>query len=114
HKLHEQVYGQSNLYSGTEITSIRVTVKRSVAKEKVRFLNKYKTTNKELFHYRDVYFGELDKYIRTPVYEKSAFPTEKIKEGPLIITEENSTTVVPLNWSVRLASNNSLILDYST
>src|SRR5699024_5570241 len=59
HSLHEQVYGQSNFSSGTEITSLRVTVRQSIAKEKVRFLNKKEKTDEKLLNYRDVYFDKF-------------------------------------------------------
>src|SRR5699024_2705260 len=109
HSLHEQVYGQSNFSSGTEITSLRVTVRQSIAKEKVRFLNKKEKTNEKLLNYRNVYFDKFGEYAKTPVYDRSSFSIEGAKQGPLIIIEENSTTLVPPNWSVKLASNNSLV-----
>lgn len=57
---------------------------------------------------RPVYFQ--DHFIDTPVYERSHLPPQTILQGPVLIEQEDSTTVVPPQVAVEVDPHGNLIL----
>jgi N-methylhydantoinase A len=57
---------------------------------------------------RPVYFH--DHFIDTPVYERSCLPSGTILQGPVLIEQEDSTTVVPPQVRVEIDPYGNLIL----
>ncbi len=57
---------------------------------------------------RPVYFQ--DHFIDTPVYERSRLPSGTILQGPVLIEQEDSTTVVPPQVRVEVDSYGNLVL----
>jgi N-methylhydantoinase A len=47
---------------------------------------------------RQVWFDEADEALDTPVHERSALPAGAVLEGPAIIDQLDSTTLVPPGW----------------
>lgn len=44
--------------------------------------------------WREVYFREVGKRLRTPIYQRSALPTGTVVEGPAVVEEFGATTVL--------------------
>ena len=47
---------------------------------------------------RRVWFDELPDAVETPIYERSAVPAGTVLDGPAIIDQLDSTTLVPPGW----------------
>jgi N-methylhydantoinase A len=54
-----------------------------------------------------------DEWVYTPVYRRDRLPRGFRAEGPALIDEYNSTTVVPDGWTVSVGPKASLILERS-
>ncbi|MBQ12007.1 MAG: hypothetical protein CMJ45_10715 [Planctomyces sp.] len=62
---------------------------------------------------RPVYFGGSNRWIDTPVVDRGGL-TDSPTEGPLIIEEYDSTTVVPPRWRASVDSWRNIILERGT
>jgi N-methylhydantoinase A len=62
---------------------------------------------------RDVIFaGERGPVTRkVPVYERGALHAGEVLTGPAIITQYDTTTVVPPEWSARVDAVSNLIIE---
>jgi N-methylhydantoinase A len=111
HQIHERVYGQNNRNSETELVSLRVTLRHLVTEEDVKSLKMVSSQLNQPIHHRQVYFDECADYVETPVYPKSLLPKEEVIHGPAIIAQVDTTIIVRPNWSVKLTSNDNLIME---
>jgi N-methylhydantoinase A/oxoprolinase/acetone carboxylase beta subunit len=62
---------------------------------------------------RDVIFaGENGPVVhKVPVYERAILHAGEVLAGPAIITQYDTTTVVPSEWSVRVDAVSNLIIE---
>ncbi|MEM4288096.1 MAG: hydantoinase/oxoprolinase family protein [Candidatus Caldarchaeum sp.] len=103
--LHEAVYGFRHSGENVEATAARLNViipraKPSLPKPK----NSGKSTKQAE---RKAYFGE---WLDTPIYHRQAVPTGFSQEGPAIIEEYDSTTVVPPGWRVTVDETGCMVM----
>ncbi|MEM7028795.1 MAG: hypothetical protein AAF629_04320 [Chloroflexota bacterium] len=59
---------------------------------------------------RSAIFTADSRAITVPVYDRYVLPSDFQADGPLIIEEAESTTIVPPDWSVMVDSSASLVL----
>jgi N-methylhydantoinase A len=82
-------------YVQIEIVNLRIValgiVKKPMLSEAIRTGN-IKDAYKET---RQVYFEETDGFTDTPIYEREKLPTGKVFEGPAIVEQPDTTTVMP-------------------
>lgn len=103
---HERVYG-FKLERRIEVTSIRVFAIRPRVKPrptKVRAAGRPKVKE-----YRRVF---LKEWVEAPVYDRLDLPPGFKSEGPLVVEEYGSTTVVPDAWSLRVDETGVLVLEH--
>ena len=62
---------------------------------------------------RKVYFGHADQWIDTPVIGRTSL-ADGPTEGPMIVEEYDSTTVVPPRWRVSQDEMNDIVLERIT
>ena len=62
-------------------------------------------------HHREVFFGGGAGWAETRLIRRSAVPVGEVIEGPAIITEDGSTTVVEPNMTVRRTDRDVLVVD---
>ncbi len=106
HKIHQALYGYSIRDSVIELIAFRVTAYGPTVKPQLISA----TVNADKQPDREVYFAS-DGWVKTCVFRRNAlFPDEPI-QGPVVIEEEGSTTVVPFNWTVTRMSNDVLIME---
>ncbi|MEM4288309.1 MAG: hypothetical protein QXV97_05830 [Candidatus Caldarchaeum sp.] len=103
--LHEAVYGFKHSGESVEVTAARLSViiprtKLNMPKPRNREAN-LKTAE------RKAHFGE---WLDTPVYSRELLPAGFSLEGPAIIEEYDSTTVVPPGWKVKVDETGSILI----
>ena len=59
---------------------------------------------------RDVYFGKTHGFVPTAVYERDALPRDAVLEGPTIIEEMSSTTIVLPGQTAEIDSTGNIIV----
>ncbi len=87
-----------------EVVTVRVFA--VVARKRPR-LREPEATGEPRPTYRRVYFGE---WVETPVYKREELPRGFKTEGPAVIEERHSATVVPPRWRVEVGPLGSLVL----
>ncbi|MEM4190009.1 MAG: hydantoinase/oxoprolinase family protein, partial [Candidatus Caldarchaeum sp.] len=103
--LHEAVYGFKHSGESIEVTAARLNViipraKPSMPKPRNREAN-LKTAE------RKAYFGE---WLDAAVYSRELLPVGFSFEGPAIIEEYDSTTVVPPGWRLRVDETGCMVM----
>jgi N-methylhydantoinase A len=93
HELHEQAYS-FRLDAPTEIVNFHLTCFGTTAKPALGTIAPGELRRgKALKGYRGVHFNEFG-VVESPLYERALLPLEEVLEGPLVIEEPASTTVV--------------------
>ena len=87
-----------------EVVTVRVFA--VVARKRPR-LREPEATGEPKPTHRRVYFGE---WVETPVYKREELPRGFKTEGPAVIEERHSATVVPPRWRVEVGPLGSLVL----
>jgi len=95
HKEHERAYGFSASEEPVEIVAIRLTAVGEIAKPTLREIGQTsggvdsarRTT-------RSVYFAESKGFVDCPVYDRYKLSGGDVLEGPAIIEEMDSTTII--------------------
>ena len=113
HQLHGLLYGHSAPEEALELVSVRVTVhrdielSRSVAGASAWFEG-YGSANP--YAHRRVYMGERDGFANTPVYRRAELAPGTKLDGPAIIEEPASTTVVLPDDQVEVTPSSELVI----
>lgn len=103
-----QRFGHIDAAASIEIVSIRVAVEASISKPgKVD----RKTGSAHRVLTRNVYFEDMNRFVPVNVYKREGLPPDAILEGPCIVEEETSATVVPAGATVTLSPSGNLIVD---
>jgi len=71
-------------------------------------------TNQTKDNQRNIYFGKKTGWITAPIIDRLFLNKKPIQQGPIIIEEYDSTTIVPPNWNASLDSMNNIILEKIT
>jgi N-methylhydantoinase A len=105
---HEAVYGYHHVGEPLEITALRLTATTAIAKPSLSLLESVKRRTGTETH-RSVWFN--DGWQDTPVLWRDHVSTSTTIDGPVIIEEYDSTTVVPPDWNCIGGRNNCLIME---
>jgi N-methylhydantoinase A len=94
--LHEQRYGHSAESDPLEIVNFRLAVIGVMSKPMLpEWTQRGELTEAETGK-RDVLFDGA--FLPTPIYDRAKLPMDSVMEGPAIIEESGSVTVVPPGW----------------
>jgi len=115
HELHRLLYGHAAPEEALELVGLRVTVHRDIenARSFVADANfqfdvpQTAATQPQ----RKVYMGERHGFLMTPVYRRADLPPGAKFDGPAIIEEPASTTVVLPNDHVEVAQTGELVIE---
>lgn len=95
HGAHEKLYTYSDLESDIEIINARTTAIGIVPKVEIKRQEwSGKSSEHALKDRREVYFEEFGGFVQTPVYDRSKLKYGNTVEGPAILEEVTTTTVV--------------------
>lgn len=109
HATHKKIYFVNDPDSEVEITKLRTTVIGQIAEEiniQEQMGEKKEARSKTV----KAYFGgeEMD----TPVYQRGLLSTDDVIEGPAIVREKKSSTIIPPGKICRIDPNNrSLVIE---
>jgi N-methylhydantoinase A len=110
HQKHEAIYG----YAAEEIVEIVNARLRAIGETHKPRLGKTPVTRKTLENalltHRDVFFEEFDGYVRCPVYAREKLKAGLLIEGPAIIEQYDTTTVISPNWKAYVDEFGNLIM----
>ena len=106
HKEHQRVYGYSNPERAIEVVTIRVRARLNVQKPKLASRRpRSRKTAKPLL--RRIY--SAGSWRITPVYQRFDLPVAAL-EGPALVMDYGSTTLIPPGWSFSVDAMGSLKL----
>ena len=109
HRTHDRAYGFSAPGEDVELVSVRLSAIGQISKPALAPLAKAagKATAKGQ---RPVYFAEREGFINCPVYDRYALGAGAVVQGPAIVEEIDSTTVVHPRYQVRVDEVGQMVL----
>ena len=109
HRTHDRAYGFSAPGEDVELVSVRLSAIGQIAKPALAPLAKAagEATAKGR---RPVYFAESEGYVNCPVYDRYALGAGAVVQGPAIVEEIDSTTVVHPQYQVRVDEVGQMVL----
>jgi len=115
HELHQLLYGHAAPEEALELVGLRVTVHRDIEKARsfaadANFRFDIQQTAAAQPQ-RKVYMGERHGFLDTPVYRRADLPPVAKFDGPAIIEEPASTTVVLPKDHVEVARTGELVIE---
>jgi N-methylhydantoinase A len=114
HELHRLLYGHSAPEEALELVGVRVTVHRDIEKSRsvVAGASAWFEGSGSATAYaeRRVYMGERHGFMDTPVYRRAELGPGTKLDGPAIIEELASTTVVLPNDQVEVVPSGELVI----
>ena len=112
HKVHEARYGYSMMEELVEIVNIRLEAIGIVDKPRFQKIKTRKRSIEEtIIEYRDVFFEYENDFIKTPVHSREKLYPGFIIEGPAIIEQYDSTTVVYPKWIAKIDDYGNILLE---
>ena len=109
HQEHDRAYGYSAPDEPAEFVNLRVSAIGKILKPRLRAWREGKRGSgpKET---RPVYFAESNGFTETPIYDRHALGSGDVIDGPAVIEEVDSTSVVHPNHRVRVDKFGNLVL----
>ena len=109
HRTHDRAYGFSAPGEDVELVSVRLSAIGQIAKPALAPLAKA-TGEATAKGQRPVYFAESEGYVDCPVYDRYALGAGAVVQGPAIVEEIDSTTVVHPQYQVRVDEVGQMVL----
>ena len=109
HRTHDRAYGFSAPGEDVELVSVRLSAIGQIAKPALAPLAKA-TGEATAKGQRPVYFAESEGFVDCPVYDRYALGAGAVVQGPAIVEEIDSTTVVHPQYQVRVDDVGQMVL----
>jgi len=112
HERHRKTYGYESPHEPLEIVAARVTAIGAVRKPALTAVTKAPSSTpspKALLERRSVYFAE--GRVETPVYDRAQLPAGTRWEGPALVEQYDSCTLVAPGWRARVDGLGDFILE---
>jgi N-methylhydantoinase A len=112
HDRHETVYGFCNRAEPTQFVNLRVTAIGQVDRPRLRELKigGAGVDERALKGRRAVYFGEAGGMVDCPLYDREKLLLDDAIEGPAIIEQMDTTTVIPPGATVKVDRFGNLVI----
>lgn len=108
HKEHEREYAFADRDREVEINGLLLTAIGTVPKPKFKMYHPEGRLEDALKETREVYFD--NRFVTTNVYEREKIPVSSVFEGPAIIEQLDTTTVVPPGFTARVDEYRNIII----
>ena len=109
HRTHDRAYGFSAPGEDVELVSVRLSAIGQIAKPALAPLAKA-TGEATAKGQRPVYFAESEGFVDCPVFDRYALGAGAVVQGPAIVEEIDSTTVVHPQYQVRVDEVGQMVL----
>lgn len=109
HRTHDRAYGFSAPEEDVELVSVRLSAIGQIAKPALAPLAKA-TGEATAKGQRPVYFAESEGFVDCPVYDRYALGAGAVVQGPAIVEEIDSTTVVHPQYQIRVDEVGQMVL----
>ena len=111
HRAHDQAYGYSAPEEPVELVNLRLAAVGTIAKPRLRrLLDAERDPAAARKATRPVYFAEAGGAVDCPIYDRYLLPAHAIVDGPAIVEELDSTTVIHPGYRARVDDYGNLIL----
>lgn len=111
HRTHEEKYGYCMREEPVEVVNLRLEAIGFMEKPKMRKIEQKQIELREvLLGKRRVYFESEDDFIETPVIDRLRLTAGTKIDGPTIIEQYDTTTVVYPDWFVEVDDYGNLVL----
>jgi len=111
HATHEQNYGYRMADQAVEVVNLRLTViVRRPIPPAWKQTGGGESVEKALIEIRPVWFAQTG-FVDTKIYRREALPADATFEGPVIIEQMDTTTVVPPHSKVRIDHIGNVFID---
>ena len=110
HEKHKAMYGYSRPEERVETTAIRIAAYVQTSKPEL-IEHPYageKPQSQALKEKRQTFFR--DNWLETPVYDRSRLKHGNVIEGPAIIEQYDSTTIIPMDWRAEIDKHHNIHL----
>jgi N-methylhydantoinase A len=111
HREHDRAYGHSAPDEPVELVNLRVTAVGRIAKPRLREIELQGTElGSALKDRRPVFFAESDGFVDCPIYDRYLLSAGAIVEGPAIVEEFDTTTVLHPGYKASVDRFGNLLL----
>lgn len=110
HKLHERVYGFALPASPVELVTLRTVHTAHLVKPTLLGGLRGASAPAEPVGTRSAYFEEIGAYEPVPIYARTSLKIDQEIQGPAILEQADTTTVVCPGQSIRLDENGNVLL----
>jgi N-methylhydantoinase A len=117
HEIHDKTYGHSTPGETIQLVNLRLRAKKSQKKPPLKPVDQAEGSAREaLLGRRDIILPESrglsqgDKINPCPIYDRSLLKSGHQFEGPAVIQERESTTLITPGWSLWIGTSGELII----
>jgi N-methylhydantoinase A len=110
HAEHQREYSFSNPDGAVEIYGLRVVGIGLVEKPEFPKRSASGILSDAIKETREVYFGESGGFHTTVIYDRDRMPAGSSFQGPVIIDQMDTTTVVPPDWRGEVDEHGNIVL----
>ena len=113
HAAHERRFGYSDPNERVQVVNVRLKSRGLITHPELEVQEVTQDALPEPIMTRDVTFADVDSPVNydVPVYERQSLRPGILLAGPAIITQYDTTTIVPPTWSVRIDTIGNLVIE---
>ena len=110
HKEHRRAYGFNAPDEPIEAVTLRLSATGDISKPALRELGAEEDPEVARKADREVYFAEKGAYVTTPIFDRYGLGAGCCIEGPAIVEEMDSTTLIHPGYTVRVDPSGNLLI----
>lgn len=110
HTQHREIYGHSSDEESVEIVSYRIRAVIAMPQYQPSSTMTQTASERATISQRLVYFDPASGFIQTPIYRRAGLGQSDLIEGPAVIEQEDTTTVIPPGWVASLDEFGTLVM----
>ena len=113
HTVHERRFGYSDPHERVEVVNVRLKARGVATYPPLEQQEMVSGKAVEPAMTRKVIFAEMSDAVEVPIYARAALQPGNTFIGPAIVTQYDTTTVVPPQWSGRVDAMSNLMLEFT-